>query len=320
MVLEIRDKLKKIMERKGISQRELSKRLGLGASTLSEYLNDKYEGNIEEIENKILIFLDDHKEENKVKEIDFLAETETSAKIYGALNYLRRSVEGALDIGVTGSGKIALISGKAGRGKTWTIKKYVEEYKGKCIMIEAESNYTYADIIRAIASHLRIDTHHRVKTIYEDVLKALTGTGMIVIIDEAEHLKNDTIEQIRRIADKTGVGIALIGLESLLDKLRRLKGDFEYLFSRIVRIYYISDMSKEDTEKIVSKYLSEYEYSENEIEELSKIFYEESRGSVRRLANLLPASLNTMRLNGMAKLTKQVIKQTNLMTMMPATA
>lgn len=312
----MRNKLKEIISKRGYSQKEVARRIGIGASTLSEYLKGSYTGNISELEKKITVFVEDFQDSNKIKEVDFLAQTENTGKIYGALHYLRRSVVASLDVGVTGSGKIAVISGKAGRGKTWTIKKYVAEHKGQCILIEAESNYSYSDIIKEIAKHFKIDTHHRVKMVKEDVIKALIGSGMIIIIDEAEHLKNDTIEQIRRIADKTGVGIALVGLESLLDKLRRLKGDFEYLFSRIVRVFWISDLNKDDVYKIVAEYLKEYNYTESEIQSLSLVFYEQVRGSARRLANLLPASINTMKLSNKTKLTKRMIEKTNELSMM----
>lgn len=301
------EKLKALMAKKGWSQAKTASIVGLGASTLSEYLNGTYKGDINAIEKKVSDVLSDI-EDNAVKQFEFFVDTTLSEKIENTLALLQKTVTSTMN--VTGSGNIAIIAGKAGRGKTYTLKKYVAEHPGKCILIESESNYTYSKIMKEIAKQLKIATNRRNDAIKEEIIATLTGKKMIIIVDEAEHLNSECIEVLRRIADKTGVGLALVGLETILNYMRNLKTDSEYLISRIMRVTYISDIDKNDAIKILNKYFEDGNiYSEGEIEKLAETFVSVCRGSIRRMSKLLPLTMEYMKHNGKDKMTSKFVQQ-----------
>ena len=190
------------------------------------------------------------------------------------------------------SAKIGLIIGRAGLGKTKGVEEYIKT-QNNCVMITAENGDTERSIMSKLAEAFKQKHWGTLQVLKGIVREAIKSREMLVIIDEAEHLRPKTIDIVRSTVDGTGTGLILVGTDQLRDKLMTQRAEYEYLYSRIVAVCRVKELSEEDVYKIVSKYLDgeEMEYTEKEIIDLSKTLHKYSRGSARNLSNLIAMSM-----------------------------
>lgn len=130
-------------------------------------------------------------------------------------------------------GKIAVVYGDAGVGKTMAIREYL---RGNGLAIGITISPSYASITgvnELIADQLGV--RERVaRKIYAEIINKLKDSGRVLIIDEAQHLTVRTLNHLRCISDESGVGIALIGNDEVYSKMKGSgRADFAQLFSRI---------------------------------------------------------------------------------------
>lgn len=284
---ELRRELIAFAEDRGLSYTKIARAMGVGTSTLSEFKNGTYKGDINEIGGKIRDFLRRHKKE--MKRINFSANTQVKQRIFYAIDIIKNYVASNAREEVLESAKIAFIFGRAGIGKTHALQEYKKSYGGKCIFITAENNISDVAIIRRIARELRIDHHGRMEDLKENIKFALKFTETILIIDEGEHLKPKVIDIVRSIADQTGIGIVIAGTEKLKQQICGQRNEYEYLYSRAVVNMSLRDLNLEDVKNIVKKFLGADVdlYEEHELLRLIEFINNTVKGSARQLANLL---------------------------------
>lgn len=87
---EIISELERFAEERKISFSKIAKNVGIGSSTLSEYKKGTYVGDVEAIREKIVDFLKRHQQ--KMRRIDFTADTEVKNKIFYAANIIKKYV------------------------------------------------------------------------------------------------------------------------------------------------------------------------------------------------------------------------------------
>lgn len=197
--------------------------------------------------------------------------------------------------------KIGVIYGRAGLGKTTAIKEYVSN-NSDTIFIEADLGYTVKVLFRKIHKILGMNGVGLINEMHEDIIKKLSGTGRLIIIDEAEHLPYRALELLRRIYDKAGIGILLVGMPRLYHNLCGNRGDYEQLYTRALYKISLEELKPEDVRAIVEK-------AAPDSGELWKIFYEYCKGNARMLSNLLENAIETARLSN-KPITPELIKYT----------
>ena len=288
---ELIKKIEIYIEENGISKTKLAKLLNIGGSTLSEWMNQKYKGNIVEIEHIISEFLE-RKKSAVIRRIDFVADTFNKIKVFDAIDTVQDYIASANQQGITESCKIGIVYGRAGLGKTKAVQEYVKQ-AANCKLITAQTGDNEKSILEKICISAGIDTRGTSTAMKRNILNALKGREIILIIDESEHLRPKTIDIVRSIGDVTGVGIILVGTETLRDKLKSTKNEYEYLYSRVVVASQVKELSFDDVKLITKTYLEgeEHEYKESEIDELSKALKALCNGSARILSNLLTMSM-----------------------------
>ena len=152
-------------------------------------------------------------------------------------------------------GKIAVVYGDAGVGKTQAVRAYLRENSLAIGITISPSYASITGVNELIADQLGI--RERVaRRIYAEIIGKLKDSGRVLIIDEAQHLTVRALNHLRCMSDESGVGIALIGNEEVYTKLRGSgKADFAQLFSRIGmrREVLTSTTTKEDIRKIFAE-------------------------------------------------------------------
>ena len=304
---QLKRELTKFSEERGMSFTQIAKAMGIGASTLSEWRKGSYAGDVESLNSKVEDFLNRHKYE--IRRIDFSVDTEAKRKVYYVINTIQKYVTSNVANRLLESAKIGYIFGRAGLGKTHAIREYIKEYKGRGILVTAESGITAVGLIKRIARELKLDDVGNAEAVKTRIKEAVKFTETIIIIDEGEHLKASVIDIVRSIADQTGIGIVIAGTESLKSLVFSQKKQYEYLYSRAVVNMTLKDLSLEDTGNIVRAFLkNEIElYSEKELQDLISYIDTTVRGSARQLANLLTSSSEIANQNEASKITRKHI-------------
>ena len=262
---------------------------GYSPAVLSNYLNDKYTGDVSKLETELTAFLD-REAERKLKrkrEIPFV-ETAAAKRILAGLRMAH------LD------GEIAVVTGGAGLGKTTALKEYARVYRD-VIIVEADLSLSNKAALAAIAKAIGSDQVGSVNAVFNEVVSKLKDTGKLIIIDEAEHLPTRALDLVRRINDLTGCGIALVGLPRLIHNLKGKRGEHAYLYSRVGFVISIRELEGEDVEKIVSTY---YPGSNGVWQE----FASQCDGNARRLSKLLYRTDAIAQSSGGKNIGRQTVK------------
>ncbi len=187
-----------------------------------------------------------------------------------------------------------IVSCYVGTGKTWALKHYIEQHPN-AILVESIPNMNVTAILRSITDLCGADvakTNRYSRAAANDmmtaIIKKLSGSDTLIIIDEAEKVAANALEYVRRICDLAKVGVVLCGTEYLLPMIRSPRGRFGQVSSRVLFWpQVIKEITYTDACQIVAAALGK------QIElgdELLKTFYRVSDGSARVLARaLIPA-------------------------------
>ena len=119
------------------------------------------------------------------------------------------------------------------------------------------------------------------------VVKALSGTGGLIIVDEAETMQPRALHYLRRIRDKAEVGVVLAGTEYLTGLIRPEHGQFDQIRSRVgMWPATVTGISRDDADEIV---LATFDDAPPDADVLDAM-WSYCDGSVRVLAeDLIPA-------------------------------
>lgn len=305
--MDLKKELLRFSEERGMSFTQIAKAMGVGASTLSEWRKGTYTGDVKNLNDKVEDFLNRHKYE--IRRIDFSVEIDSKRKVYYVINTIQKYVTSNVSNRLLESAKIGYIFGRAGLGKTHAIREYIKEYKGRGVLVTAESGITAVGLIKRIARELKLDDVGNAETVKTRIKNAVRFTETIIVIDEGEHLKPPVIDIVRSIADQTGIGIVIAGTESLKSLVFSQKNQYEYLYSRAVVNMTLKDLGIDDVGNIVRRFLkNEIDlYSEKELQDLISYISMTVRGSARQLANLLTSSSEIANQNDSLKITKEHI-------------
>lgn len=284
------DKLNAHMTATGISQNKVASALGISASALSTWLNGTYKGSVDQINERVLEYL----ETAKARSQDSPAKmpiVETSS--FKAVNQFCGLVLRDCELGV--------LVGNAGFGKTTALKEFVRKHKTS-ILVEADHGYTARALFLELCDNLGLDTKGSLHDLLSRVVDRLNDSGRLIIIDEAEHLPYRALELIRRVHDKAGVGIVLAGMPRLQKNLSGDPTHYAQLFSRVGAYRKLEGLTDSDIESISSRTLRSVP-----ADSLVAII-KASKRNARVLAKLLRWCAQLMRINNV-HLSVDVVEQ-----------
>lgn len=231
------------------TQSEICRETGIGRTSMSQFINEKYPGDNDAMAKKINQWL---RQRDKEKEInttlpsapDYVP-TQTSERIISAFMYAHAVKD------------IAVIYGGAGNQKTTSIAHYANSNNNVWVIEATPSRKTGGALLRAIAYTIgqRLPKGH-VDYLENLLLDKLKGTNGMLIIDEAQFLNDGALENARRLAEMAGIGLALVGNEVIYTQLtgRNRKAEFAQLFSRIGKRVRIHKPTDKDIEMICKEW------------------------------------------------------------------
>lgn len=262
----MRSELKRFMEENSVSSHAVARATGISYTTISLWLNGKYKGKVDKINDAVNNFLLREYERKDICRTEFI-QTKVVDNVFDVAKMCHINSE------------IGVCIGRAGLGKTVTVREYAK-LNTDVILIEADLGYTPKILFGELHKRLGFEGSGNIYSMMLDIVKKLKNSNRLIIVDEAEHLPYKALELLRRIYDKAGVGIMLVGMPRLLDNLRGKTGQFEQLYSRIGVLKEIKPLDLVDIEKIILKTLPD-------ALGLSDKFLEESAGNTRVLSKLI---------------------------------
>ena len=287
--VNLAERLKELMDKVNISQAKLAKKLDVSTSALSQWINGKYDGNVEELESKInkFINLEESKIQGEIPKIPFVS-TSVAVTVFKAANYCHTDYE------------IGIVYGEPGLGKTTAIKQYASNNTG-VIIIKAEENTSMKNLAAELYEKLGLTGQTRLYSMKKEILAKLKNSGWLVIVDESEFLKVKGFTFLRGLHDdcENTFGLLFCGTEKLYNNLLKLKGDFAYLTSRIGYRFSLEKLKQEDVTALVESVIPDYEIAQE--------IFSRSNGNARTVVKIANRSLRLAKDKNI-KIDKAVIK------------
>lgn len=237
--------VKQYMENTKKTQRQVARELDCSPSALSGFLSGTYKAPHTVI-SKIEELAEISVQKRVAPKEPAYTETNISRNVINAIRYSHLQ------------GKISVVYGDAGIGKTMAFRNYLED---NALAIGITISPTYSSITgvnEKLAEQLGVRERVARKQTME-IINKLKGSGRVVVIDEAQHLTVRALNHLRCIADESGVGICFIGNDEVYSKLKGTgRADFAQLFSRIGmrKQVLVSNITKQDVESVFGKYVT----------------------------------------------------------------
>ncbi len=240
---QARSLLREYKEKTGKTQSQIAKELGVSDGQLSSFLSGTYKAPhtiIPKIEQLVQINV---QKEIAPREPGF-KRTTVSGIVMDLIAYCHIQ------------GKIGVVYGDAGIGKTMGIREYARLHPDAAVVITISPCFaTMTGVNELLAEELRIREKVSRK-IQTEAVKKLRGSNKVIIIDEAQHLTVRVINHLRCLADESGVGMAFIGNEEIYLKMRGSgQASYAQLYSRIADNKHVltSNITKEDIALVFSE-------------------------------------------------------------------
>lgn len=236
---QAQEALRKYLKETGKSQSKGAAALGISSGAISQFLAGTYptpDAIIKKVESLVAL----HEEKIQAPKEPPYVETSVSRQVIQTITYCQLQ------------GKIGVVYGDAGIGKTEAMKAYVRSHP-ESIAITINPVYSSMSGVNDLLAEQLGVRERTSRRIYADIVGRLKESGRVMIVDEAQHLTKKTLDYIRCISDESRIGVCFIGNEEVYSRLKGSgKSEFAQLFSRIGmrRPLYTSNLQKADIEKV----------------------------------------------------------------------
>lgn len=246
---DLRERVRAEIASAGLSQAQASKEAGIestGGSKLNQWLQGKYAGDNEKIEQQLTRWLESRKESAmqraEMPSAPEWVKTPTAEKIFSTLAYARMA-------------KVSVcVFGGAGIGKTSTCEAFATQHPNVFIVTASPSAASYPACLRRIATAVGLrGFSHRTADLEDEVIARLKGTQGLLILDEAQLLSTEALWGIKNIFDVAKIGVAYVGSEQVYSNLAGRRSELNApLFRRISKKQALKQPSRDDVSVILS--------------------------------------------------------------------
>ncbi len=239
----VADKLSGFMAERGYTQTRVARLLNIGNTRLSQFLAKKYKGNLDEMVNKSVQWMDSvQRKERQVQGPPFVRTT-IAQSIYALIKKTE-------DFS-SSEGRIGIIIGDAGHGKSICLQQYAKANRNT-IYAELDDTMRSTTIFAEIAKKLGVDSSGMLAKVTERLIENLQNRHVIIILDECSSLNVKELNQLRQIiAVKCRCPLILSGNADLLNTIMQPKSrrGCESLDQFTSRLSYILNLDAAAAEK-----------------------------------------------------------------------
>ena len=286
------DRVKELMDHRGISQANLAEETGLSRSVVSSWLAGKYEH-----QGDVIPAMKAWVERVTHGEDDWqFVELHNSKLVFEACRF------------AIAKRKIALLVGRPGLGKTVALK----EFHRRQLLNGEEVLYHYCSpaikqhsLVKMLARRFGLSERGTPFDLLEAVVGYLRRKPSPLIFDEANHLNVPCLDALRYLNDQVGVPIVLCGsiqLQRTLSDAGDRNMELEQLQSRIGIRILLKELDLQGSKKVLERHFGELH------PDTVRAFHIASKGVVRDLVNGIDSAKEIMRINNTDVLDGEVIK------------
>ena len=214
----------------GLSQAAAASEIGVSGAALSTWLKGRYKGDSDGLDRKCERWLATRAEratlEASLPPPPQWVETTAALKVAAALGYAQIARD------------LAVVHGAAGAGKTTAARRYADRRPNVWLVQASRGTRSLGSCLRRVARVVNAVPEGRSIADVEDALaERLSGTGGLLIVDEAQCLSLPALDGLRQLHDASGTGLALVGGEALWKRIagNRASAELAQLFSRVGR-------------------------------------------------------------------------------------
>lgn len=258
--------LKEYIKETKYSQKAVGALLDISGTTVNQYLQGKYPGDVESIDKAVVELVERHRRKELDVPDDFIPTT-AARRVLETCRYTHDIAD------------IQLVIGEAGLGKTVALKHYAKTHNN-VVMIEVDPTFSVRTLLSELCDTLELTTARNNHAMMKAVIKKLHGSGRLLIVDEAELLTYKPLEILRRIHDKAEIGIVLAGMPRLRANLYGSYGQFKQLHSR-------AGMVTDLETKLPHEDIAMFCHAALGTNKFDDALYKASGGNARRLNKLL---------------------------------
>lgn len=203
---DLRQAVRDYVAANSTSYKSIATVAGVGESTFTAWLGNKYRGKNELIDEKVRIWLQSEKSFARQKsampaDVAFV-HTRSAKKIIATLEHAQAMPD------------IVVVSGGAGIGKSSSCAQYKATHPNVFLLTAEPSLSSSYAMMEYLRETLSIPETAPFRVSRAITLK-LQNSQALIIIDEAQHLKPEAIDQLRSVHDRAQVGMAFVGNEEV---------------------------------------------------------------------------------------------------------
>ena len=183
--------LARFMQAEKLNQNSVAKKLGVSSTMVSQFLAGKYAGRLDELTNKIINLINTTGMRRRQFKPTGVVETTVAKQIAAVI----KQTEAFCD---EYEGKIGLIIGDSGHGKTVCLREYAGANRNS-ILVELDDTMSSTRLFGMICKALQLDPFGLLPGITHRLVEYLEYREMTVMLDEAAGLTVRQLNQLRQV-------------------------------------------------------------------------------------------------------------------------
>lgn len=225
---QLRVELRGYMDAHNRSQTDVARALDLSAPALSQWLRGVYKGDVPGIDRKVARFLglEAQRADTGVVALGQFRETSVAEAVFAVCEYVQKHRS------------IGVVVGEAGMGKTMALKEYASRAPEALYLRCTTAHGSPSALLATLGQKLRMPEMSLglgLARLLDRMLARLTGSGRMLILDEAQLLSIKAIETLRALHDEADVAMVWAGNG---DVYRRVgvgsgRAEFAQIYSRV---------------------------------------------------------------------------------------
>jgi len=234
-------RLRGFMDSRELSISQVARALDVSTSVVSQFLQSKYKGDNQTLANKIVNYINsttrkERQGKGKPKHVD--------STVAYRIKSLITNTESFCDE----EGKIGLIIGDGGHGKSHCLRAYAQSNKNT-VYVELDDAMTVRGIFKAIAGAVGLEEYGTQEDITRRIIDNLQNRQVIIMLDECSGLSVRQLNRLRQIiVVKSKCPLILAGNRGLLNTVmqatvRRGCESLDQFTSRLMAILNLDEVA-----------------------------------------------------------------------------
>lgn len=209
--VKVASDLKEFLAEHNWAQAAVARKLAVSNSAISQFLQNKYKGDVDALANKIVHLINTvARKDRRVRNKPFI-ETSVAKRIHTLITQTEAFSEEDVE------GKIGIIIGDGGHGKSHCLREYAR-VNPNSTYVELDDAMSPTMMFNEIAGKLNLYSAGSLAMTTRKLIDNLQNRQMIIMLDEASGLKVKQLNQLRQIiVGKCHCPLILAGNKGLLE-------------------------------------------------------------------------------------------------------